>query len=312
MLSEKDRARIVAQETAAFLSPGFGTLDLSGSPDLVPLVEDKFAPYDAKGFNNVVVSEKSKLRDLAENPDAETISRIADETGDADLAQHILDEREGAVAENFVASHPSYYKSDWNYDRLRSYLEDKHQEFNAENLDAAFKHLTRTGQLEVKPGQARSLDESELLSVINLAKTNQIEAAVTEYLTFTFPDAGDTWDDENLFLSDTRTVAARNAACKFVWFHSRPQVQDSAEFRHFEKTFLKNKVVHTIADYDAAWSAYEQYDRQIRHEDLIREPAAPAREDLESLTDAQVEDLTIRSRRARAQQIIKARGRSGA
>jgi hypothetical protein len=312
MLSEADKKRIIAQETAAFLSDGLGTLDLSGSPDLMPLVEDKFAASDSKGFNNVVQSQANQLKALAENPDQDTIARLAQETGDPDLAQHILDEREGAVAENFVAAHPSYYRSDWNYDRLRSYLDDKHQEFNAENLDAAFKFLTRSGQLEVKPGQARNLDESELLSVINLAKNNQIEQAVTEYLTFTFPDAGDTWDDENLFLSDPRTVAARNAACKFVWFHSRPQVQDTVEFRQFEKTFLKNKVVHTIADYDAAYAAFEKYDRQIRREDLLRDsqPVGPARADLEEMSDEQINSLTHKTLNARAKQMIAARGRA--
>jgi hypothetical protein len=311
MLSEADKKRIIAQETAAFLSDGLGTLDLSGSPDLMPLVEDKFAASDSKGFNNVVQSQANQLKALAENPDQDTIARLAQETGDPDLAQHILDEREGAVAENFVAAHPSYYRSDWNYDRLRSYLDDKHQEFNAENLDAAFKFLTRTGQLEVKPGQARNLDESELLYVINLAKNNQIEDAVTQYLTYALPDAADVWDDDTEFLSDPRTVAVRNAACRFVWFHSRP-VQDSAEFRAFEKTFFKNRPVRTITDYDAAYAAFEKYDRQIRREDLLHDsqPVGPARADLEEMSDEQINSLTHKTLNARAKQMIAARGRA--
>jgi hypothetical protein len=303
-MNDKDRMKLVIAETDKFID---SQLDTRGFPSLQPLPNDKFEPHDKHGLSNVVVSEKSKLRDLADNPPADVIARIAEETGDLTLAENILEAREESVAIAFVNSHPSYYRSDWNYERLRAHLDDKHQEFNLENLDAAFGYLTRTGQLEVQPGQARQLDESELLSVINKAKSNQIEEAVTEYLTFTFPDAGDTWDDENLFLSDTRTVAARNAACKFVWFHSHPQVQDSAEFRQFEKTFLKNKIVHTIADYEAAWSAYEQYDRQIRREDLFSQPAAPAWADLEELNDAEVETLTHKTRRARAKQIIAAR-----
>lgn len=311
MLTELQKARIVKEQTEAFLTDGFGTLDLSGSPSLQPLSNDKFEPQDKHGFSNVVMSERNRLRELAENPDQDTIVRIAEETGDPDLAQNILDEREGAVAENFVATHHGYYRSDWNYERLRSYLDDKHQEFNSENLDAAFKYLTRTGQLEVKPGQARNLDESELLYVINLAKNNQIEDAVSQFLGYALPDAADVWDDDTEFLSDPRTVAVRNDACRFVWFHSRP-VQDSAEFRAFEKTYFKHRPVRTIADFDSAYVAFEKYDRQIRREDLLHDsqPVGPARADLENLTDSEVESLTHKTLQARAKQMIAARGRA--
>src|ERR1700737_3547725 len=111
MLTEKDRSRI-AQESKAFLDESFGQLDLSGSPDLVPLSDEKFAATDRHGLNNVVVAGSNPLKEFASNPDHETLTRISKETGDPDLADNLRDEREGAVAEEFVRTHPSYYRTD--------------------------------------------------------------------------------------------------------------------------------------------------------------------------------------------------------
>src|ERR1035438_3308351 len=113
MLTDKDRQRIVEQETKAFLDEGFGQLDLSGSPSLQPLPNEKFATSDAKGFNNVQVAGANPLREFASNPDPESLQRLAEETGDSNIAEALRDNREGAVAEEFVRTHPSYYPSDY-------------------------------------------------------------------------------------------------------------------------------------------------------------------------------------------------------
>jgi len=289
MLSEKDRSRIVAQESKAFLDESFGQLDLSGSPDLVPLVDQPFSSSDDRGFNNVQVPGSNLLKEFAE---------------------HVKDEQEGAVAKEFVRTHPGYYRSDENYDLIREHLEEKQQAFTAENLHTSFTALSRSGQLEMKPGTAKSLTESEQLHIISLCKAGQLEDAVSQYLDYGFPDAGNVWEDTTAFLSDPDSLAVRNQACKFVWFHSRP-VQDTPEFRAYEKVYFKHRPVRTVADYDDCYSAFEAHDKGVQRERVLfvetqREPAV---EQLNDLSDDQVARLTQSTLQTRAKQLLKARRR---
>jgi hypothetical protein len=306
MLSEKDRSRLVAQETKAFLDDGFGQLDLSGCPSLQPLPNDQFESCDKKGFNNVVVSGSNPLKELANNPDPETIERIAQETGDPELKEKIAEEKEMQIATEFLRTHPSYYRCDENYDTLREYLAERQQAFTVDNLDAAFKTLSRAGQLEMKPGTPRHLTESEQLHVISLVKNGQIEDGISQYLDFSLPDAESDWEDMTAFLSDPNTVAVRNAACRFVWFHSRP-VEDSHEFRQFEKEYFRLRPIRTVADYDNCYRAFEKYDRSLQRDRMIE--GTQQTPDLDELNDTEVNSLTHAVLRQRAQEIIKARKR---
>jgi len=310
MLSEKDRSRIVAQESKAFLDESFGQLDLSGSPDLIPLVDCPFSESDKDGLSNVVISGTNLLREMADNPPADVIERIAQETGNPDLAANIRDEREGAIADEFVRTHPGYFCSDYNYDSIRELLDSKNLPFTSENLDLAFKTLARSGQLEMKPGTAKSLSESEQLHIIALVKNGQLEDAVSQFLDYALPEAEEHWADTTAFLSDPDSLTVRNAACKFVWFHSRP-VQDTPEFRAYEKVYFKHRPVRTVADYDDCYSAFEAHDKVIQRErtiygDTQREPAV---EQLNDLSDDQVAKLTQSTLQTRARQLLKARRR---
>jgi hypothetical protein len=306
MLSEKDRSRLVTQETKAFLDDGFGQLDLSGCPSLQPLPNDQFEAADSKGFNNVVVSGSNPLKELANNPDPETIERIAQETGDPELKARIADEKEMEVATEFLRTHPSYYRCDENYDTLREYLGERQQAFTVDNLDAAFKTLSRAGQLEMKPGTPRHLTESEQLHIISLCKNSQIEDAISKYLDYSLPE--NEWSDMTDFLSDPNTLAVRNAACRFCWFHSSP-VQDSQEFRAFEKQFHRLKPIRTVADCDDCWTAFEKYQKDVFRNQIINRDTDEASPDLNDLTDDQVNALTHSTLQARYREIIKARKR---
>jgi hypothetical protein len=304
MLTEKQRATLIAEQTASFLSDGFGQLDLSGSPSLQPLPDAKFESSDKKGFNNVVVAGSNPLKAFADAPDQETIERIALETGDPDLAERVKDEREGSIAEDFVRSHPLYFKSDYNYSAIRGYLDQHQLAFTSENLNAAFGSLSRTGQLEVRPGHAKALTETELLHIISLTKNGQLEDAVGQYLDYSLPDAGDHWGDTTEFLSDPDTLKVRNQACYFVWFHSRP-VQDSPEFKEFARKFFKLKPVHTISDLDDCLVAFERNQKDVFRQNMIREPEPVTAENLNDLSDDAVNKLTQSTLQQRAREMLK-------
>jgi hypothetical protein len=309
-MNEKDRARIVAQETAAFLNDGFGQLDLSGSPSLRTLPDQKFEPSDSEGLNNVAVSGSNHLKALADNPDPETISRIAEETGDPDLLHRITEAREVAEAQAFMAAHPSYYRDDDNYARIREWLDEHQLQFTSVNLATAFRALSASGDLLMRPGTAKSLTPNEQLHIISLCKNAQLDDAVAQYLDYSLPDAGDHWDNTTEFLSDPSTLKVRNDACKFVWFHSRP-VQDTPAFREYEHVYFKHRPVRTVADYDDAYAAFQSHAKEIQRDRMIQgtEPKAPSVADLDDLSDDQVADLTHSSLQQRARQIIKARRR---
>lgn len=310
MVTDTDRARIAAQQTQSFLDDNFGQLDLSGSPSLQPLPNETFQPSDAKGFNNVVVTGTNLLKQLADNPDAEILERIAVETGDPDLVEKIRKDREGEIAEEFVRTHKSYYPTPYNYRRIREYLDEHKQDFTAESVAAAFQHLNRTGQLETRPGQAKRLDESELLYVISLVKSGQLADAISQYLEFALPNADETWDDQDEFLSDPRTVGVRNEAVRFCWFHSQP-FDDTPEFRAFEKHYFRLRPLRSVQDYVDCYALFDQQQRSIQRDEMIRgtEPAPVTPEALDSLTDDQVNSLTAQTIRQRATQLIRERKR---
>jgi hypothetical protein len=304
MLTEKQRATLIAEQTASFLSDGFGQLDLSGSPSLQPLPDAKFESSDAKGFNNVIVAGSNPLREFVDDPDPVSLQRLSEELNDPDLAQRVRDDQEGIVAETFVKANPSYFKSDYNYSAIRGYLDQHQLAFTSENLNAAFGSLSRTGQLEVRPGHAKALTETELLHIISLTKNGQLEDAVGQYLDYSLPDAGDHWADTTEFLSDPDTLKVRNQACYFVWFHSRP-VQDSPEFKEFARKFFKLKPVHTISDLDDCLVAFERNQKDVFRQNMIREPEPVTAENLNDLSDDAVNKLTQSTLQQRAREMLK-------
>lgn len=308
-MTEQQKLQLIAAETAAFLNDGFGQLDLSGSPDLVPLPNEEFASHDRKGFNNVVISGTNLLKELANNPPEDIIERIAQETGDPELQARITEGRETTVAEHFVRSHSSYFKSDNNYESLRQFLDDRNQEFNEANLDVAFKSLSRSGQLETRPGQARNLSESDQLHIISLCKAGQLDDAIEQYLDYSLPDASKFWNDATAFLSDPETLPVRNKASYFVWWHSRSGVDDTPEFHAFGKAYFRLRPVHTVQDFDDCWAAFEKKNKSFHRDQLFHEaPVTP--DDLNDLSDDAVTKLTHSVLQKRAKDIRLARRRS--
>jgi hypothetical protein len=140
-----------------------------------------------------------------------------------------------------------------------------------ENLDLAFKTLTRAGELETKPGTAKALQDHEALAVINLCKSGQLEEAIAQFLTFSLPGAERRWSDTNEFVTDPDTVAVRNNACRFVWFHSHT-VQDSPELKAFEKQWFRARPIKTVADYQTCYEAFLQHEKEAERERIVFGP----------------------------------------
>jgi hypothetical protein len=119
-MDEQTRQRLVAEETNRFLNDGFGQLDLSGSPNLQQQLpkDDPFAASDRHGFNNVDLGQANPLKQFAQNPDAETLDRVAAETGDSELAGRLEEERVGTETQAFLAAQPSYLPDDDNLEAM--------------------------------------------------------------------------------------------------------------------------------------------------------------------------------------------------
>jgi hypothetical protein len=308
-MDEKIRARIANEESARFLDSNFGGLDMSGSPDLSSPVTEKFEAQDRHGLSRVDVSGTNLLKAFVENPDQATLERVAQETNDPDLIERLEEDREDRVAADFLAAHPDYYRLDENYHALRDWLTDNNLPFDSPSLDRAFRALTKSGDLRPVPGTPKPLSDSERLHVISLCKNGQVNDAIGEYLAFALPSIEETYIDPGEFLSDPATVAVRNQAVSFVWFHSRP-IQDSPEWRSFQKKFFRLRPIFTLADMDQAFSAFQQEQRAITRDRIINGDAAQMhaptdiRQGLDSLTDdelATTYHATLRHYAANAQ-----------
>jgi hypothetical protein len=108
-MNQRQRAQMVAEETARFIDANFGQLDLRGSPSLSTPINEPFAPHDKFGLNNIDIrplSGVTGLREFITNPDIATIREIAKETGDPHLLAAVAEEGEMNEARPFWQAMP--------------------------------------------------------------------------------------------------------------------------------------------------------------------------------------------------------------
>jgi hypothetical protein len=126
-MDEKTKQRIIEQETAAFLDPQFGQLDLSSYPELAKPATETFETEDKHGLNRVDTSglgTVNRLKELLSNPDRAALSELARDN--PEIAAHLQEERATEIARQFVAANPRYLQTDRNFERIVSYLLHKH------------------------------------------------------------------------------------------------------------------------------------------------------------------------------------------
>lgn len=327
--------QMIEAEAERFIDSQFGGLDLSGFPNLQKPANEESAASDKHGFSNVDFGQGNPLKSFIENPDGESLERLARETGDPELQMKLAEEKASSIAREFVVKAPQYVQTDANFEAIIDYMLRKHLgqslraysdadegslallaagAWSVESITAAFRVLLRAGQLEVEAGVAKALSESERLHVISLCKSGQLEDAVSQYLSYSYPNAERDWADVTSFLSDPSTVEVRNLACRFAWYHSRP-VEDSAEWRAFESKWFRHRPIRTVADYDHAYAEFrKQYKNEVRNKLLFGDEQANANtpatqeQSLDDLSDDQISQLKTATLREMARRIKRGQG----
>jgi hypothetical protein len=255
-------------------------LDLSGFPDYAALEtpkEDPFAPR-LNGYANA-------LKNFASNPTDEVLQELASRTGDQDIVAEIKDRQELAEAEIFLAKNPAYYRTDENFDRLNEYLAEKKLPFVASNLTAAFKALTKSGELETAPGQTRKLTASEDLAISRKVTAGQLEDALWDYLRARIgPFTSDPTIDPNY-----REVC--EDAAWFIFENSTPDFVPTKAAREFFQDFISGRVV-TLPILRAGHSAWKkQESRAERSLNNWHPEAQPATADAQTISKS-FEDMS--------------------
>jgi hypothetical protein len=316
-MNQETRSRIIAEETAKFLDPSFAQLDLSAFPDLSHPVAEEFAAEDRHGLNRVVVSGSNQLRALAENPDREALEQIARETSDAGLIERVQDEREDAEARAFIATHPSYHRTDANYDAVREYIDERGLAFNRDNLATAYKALSRTGRLEVNPDTPRPLSERDSRAIALQAASGDVEGAVGRYLQLRLPQtASEMWMYSTSLQEALDTVAAPEykrlveEAVWFSWGHGRANYSPTRARRQFIQDYVAGRIP-TARLLDQAWDACQAAEKDALRSTLFGQvtpqPEQDQQPDLDSLSDTEINKLYTGALRKNAVEAVRQR-----
>jgi hypothetical protein len=316
-MNQETRTRIIAEETAKFLDPSFAQLDLSAFPDLSHPAPEVFATEDRHGLNRVVVSGSNQLKALAENPDREALEQIARETGDAGLIERLQDEREDVEAKAFVSEHPSYYRTDANYDSVREYIDERGLAFNRQNLAAAYKVLSRTGKLQADPDTPRPLTERDSRAIALQAASGDVEGAVGRYLQLRLPQqASEMWMYSTSLQEALDTVAAPEykrlleEAVYYCWGHGRANYSPTHQRRQFIQEYVAGRIP-TARLLDEAWAACQAAEKDALRSTLFGQVTPSQTElqqpDLDNLSDAEINKLYTGALRKNAVEAVRQR-----
>jgi hypothetical protein len=320
-LNQETRARIIQEESIRFLDSQFAGLDLSGSPDLNNPIADKFEPCDRDGLSNVDVSglpATNQLKQFVSQPDAETLARVAQETGDPGLIERVRDDREVAEAKAFMAAHPSYYRDDSNYEAIREYIQDRDLPFNRDNLAIAYKALSRAGTLQADPATPRPLTDHSLRAIALQAASGDVEGAVGRYLQMRMPEqASEMWMYSTSLQEALDGIAAPEyqglvqEAVWFAWEQGRPNYSPTSERRSFLQDYIAGRIP-TARLLDEAWAACQAAEKDSLRSALFGQVAPLQTEleqqpDLESLSDVQIDRLYNDALRKNAVEAVRQR-----
>lgn len=297
------RARMIADETAKFMDLNFGQLDLSGFPDLQHPVEDRFEPCDRDGLNRIDLSGMpmtNRLKEFLRNPDAESLQRVANETGDIELIGKLEEDRRENEAIAFLSTHPDYHVCDENYNAIADYLDEHGLEWNERNLAIAYKALSHAGALQVKPGTPRPLTEQDRRAVALQASSGDVEGAVTRYLQKRLPeDVAEMWMYSTSLqeaMDDIADPLYKHILAEAVWYcweHGRPNYSPTHERRFFMQRYVAGRIP-TARLLDEAWRACQQAEKDVTRGTILGQLETRSTEpeqDLDNLSDQQVDSL---------------------
>jgi hypothetical protein len=339
MLDQKTKERISAEETARFMDSQFGSLDLSGSPDLNHPVDDTFELQDRHGFNRVDdagLAGINQLKELLANPPREVMEELAKETNNPKLISELADERAAEVANEFRRRNPGYLKCDANWRSMMETLahnflgeDDLDAEdaqdllisggfFTLDNLTAAFRALDRAGALEYPANHSRPLKETQRLRAAQLASNGDVLGGIVEYVEGRISEEAGyevafTLEDPLAFTADPKNQPILEEACLFCWEHYRRDYSPSPARRRFLREYCAGRFV-TVALLDAAWEECKRVERDATRSALFgqteNEPTPRVNDtpNLDRLDDAGIDDLYHRTLREYAQVVKRQSG----
>lgn len=244
---------------------------------------------------------------------------------DPEFAKRFEKEEIRRIVGVFRQRNPSYLadKAGHNASIIFSALAEKHLHQYGLDVDEAASELWRAGKftlaeiegqyqtclaagvLRVPRGTVKQLTEKQKLEVIASIRLEQPEVAVIRYLQHAFggkiPYEFD--HDVRQFMAAYPELCSEAAV--FVWRNTHPDIDD-AEFQEFHQAKLANAPLLTVELLENAFEAWQKskwQSRALGAVDDFREQAAERTEDLDDLSDAELDRRLLQARKAaRAQQ----------
>jgi hypothetical protein len=318
--------RIAQEESSRFLDQNFAPLDISGCISLLKppseesqLPDDRFAPLDNRGIGLGASALKKGIQQLVH--DAEVQQQVARETGNPKLLREYQHSQAEAISRDFLRANPRYHRCPENWEKLvqtmalnlLGWAEDeadvdeaqdeliKRGLWTLDNLNAAFKALSRAGLMIVRPDQPRQLTEHQRRAIALQASSGDVEGAISRYLLLRSPeDTADAFLDAATASDALEEIAhpdlARivKEAVWFCWEQGRPNYSPTSERRHFMQDYIAGRIP-TARLLDEAWSACQAAENDAVRSGLLQqvsEPKAPATaQELDTLDDSEIDHL---------------------
>ncbi len=281
--------------------------------------DPRFSPLDDRGSAHSI---RTAVEELARDP--EIRDRIARETGDAGELERLDEEQAEAATWHFRRNHPSYFKSQANFELMVSAMaksclgwadtedidvDDAYRElvrrgyWTTDHLTTAFKTLWRAGTLEVSPNAPRPLTEHDKRAIALQAASGDVEGSVSRYLQQRLPQTvSELWMYSTSHQEALDTVADpayREILWEAVWFcweNGRPNYSPTSQRRKFMRQYIANRIP-TARLLDLAWAACQEAEKDASRSGILgqltNEPTAsddPMKQ-LDALDDASVDRL---------------------
>ena len=308
-LSKKEQERIVSQESA-WVDSAFGGLDLSQFPDLQSQPPaDKHADKFARAWNDRPFNA-DQLREFIQDPDTETLQRVADEIGHQGFANEVRDRKGEIVAQQFKKLRP-YYPSDENRDRMTqtmafNFLPEHERDgdtetvinrlidagvWDVQHLCAVFDALNAEGLLEMEAGEPRSLTGRERLRIARLAQAGRVDEAIGEYLRCALDGDEPTME----LVNDPKYRGLCDDAVLTVFEETQLDYVPTAARKAYLLRFAGNRPL-TIPLLQQAWKSCQQNESRRERSAVLEqverpEPQPVTPQQIDALDDASVDRL---------------------
>jgi hypothetical protein len=306
MATKQKLEQVRKQAEDLFIEEGFGQVDTRGMSigmenlALIDLrdpfaVDDKFAPLDnhSKGFGSLAL--RRGIEELAEH-DVE-VQQVLREHGVVD------EQRPRSFKTPGWKGEMRFDRGAWHFSVQSEEGEQKRFKIAVTDHDAA--QIQAARYLGKNRVQIRALSKDEELYVARLAGMGKRSDAIMNYLAFAAPDFRGTD-----ISTDPKYAEVCNACAWFVFLHSTPQFQDSAETREFMTAYVGSRPV-TVELLQFAFEAYRENEKRSERGLLFEQienhentsDSEPTYENLDALSDEEISRLRQQTLRERAKNI---------